>query len=120
MTISAPDRPAILVTRDNVKEATGSQPRIMRAAIRFATGLEAGSLVLHVPNGEVFKIVGSEPGPAAELIIHDYNFASRLFKRGEIGVAEGYMDEEWSSPDVTRFLELFCVNQGLISQAIEN
>lgn len=120
MTISAPDRPAILVTHDNIKEATSSLPRTMRAVVRFATGLEAGSLVLEMPNGEVYKVVGNKPGPAAELVVHDYNFASRLFKRGDIGVAEGYMAEEWSSPDVTMFLELFCVNQGLISQAIEN
>lgn len=120
MNNSAPEKPAILVTRENVKEATAALPRITRAAVRFATGLEAGSLSIRLPEGETFKIVGNDPGPSAEIIIHDHNFASRLFKLGDIGVAEGYMAEEWSSPDVTRFLELFCINQGLISTAIEN
>lgn len=120
MITSSYDHSAILVTPENVKAATASLPRITRAAVRFATGLEAGSLTMQLPEGEVYRIVGDEPGPAAELIIHDHNFASRLFKRGDIGVAEGYMAEEWSSPDVTRFLELFCVNQGLISKAIED
>lgn len=117
---SAPERQAILVTRKNVKEATASLPRIMRAAFRFATGLEAGSLTVELPDGEIYRIAGSAPGPSATLVIHDNNFATRLFKRGDIGVAEGFMAQEWSSPDVTGFLELFCVNQGLISQAIEN
>ncbi len=120
MTISATYNSAILVTPENVKAETASLPRIMRAAVQFATGLEAGSLTFHMPQGETYRVVGGQPGPEADLVIHDYNFASRLFKRGEIGVAEGYMAEEWSSPDVTRFLELFCVNQGLISKAIEN
>lgn len=120
MTISALDTPAVQVTSENVIAETASLPRAMRAAIRFATGLEAGSLTLKLPDGKFYTIAGDRPGPAAELHIHDYNFASRIFRRGEIGVAEGYMAEEWSSPDVTGFLELFCVNQGLISKTIEN
>tara|TARA_R110002124_G_scaffold100107_3_gene246565 strand:+ start:65 stop:1333 length:1269 start_codon:yes stop_codon:yes gene_type:complete len=112
--------PVTSVTRADVREKTRSLPRLTRAAIRFATGLEAGSLTIHLPEGEAFLVCGSKPGPSADLIIHDHNFAARLLKRGELGVAEGFMAEEWSSSDVTRFLELFCVNQGLIQTAIDD
>lgn len=114
------DRPAITVTQDNVREVTQKLPRMIRAAMRFGARLEAGSLVVTLPDQQVFKIEGPKPGPNADISIHNINFATRLFKRGDLGVAEGFMAEEWTSSDVTRFLELFCANQGLIKEAIEN
>lgn len=120
MSITTTDRPAISVTKDNVREVTRKLPRIMRAAFRFGARLEAGSLTVTLPDQQVFKIEGGQPGPDADISIHNNNLATRLFRRGDLGVAEGFMAEEWTSSDVTRFLELFCVNQGLIKEAIEN
>lgn len=120
MSISTSALPVISITKDNVREMTKTLPRVMRAAFRFGARLEAGSLMVTLPDNKVFKIEGQTPGPNADIAIHDFNFASRLFRRGDLGVAEGFMAEEWSSSDVTLFLELFCVNQGLIKEAIEN
>ncbi|MEP0520753.1 MAG: cyclopropane-fatty-acyl-phospholipid synthase family protein [Hyphomicrobiales bacterium] len=120
MSTTTVDQPAISVTLDNVREVTQKLPRIIRAAMRFGARLEVGSLVVTLPDQQVFKIEGSQPGPNADISIHDINFATRLFKRGDLGVAEGFMAEEWTSSDVTTFLELFCLNQGLIKEAIEN
>lgn len=120
MSISETEPLAISVTKDNVAEVTKSMPRMLRAAMRFGTKLEAGSLTVTLPDKKVFKIEGAQPGPDADISIHDINLATRLFRRGDLGVAEGYMAEEWTSTDVTRFLELFCVNQGLIKEAVEN
>lgn len=114
------DRPAISVTQDNVREVTRKLPRMMRAAMRFGARLEVGSLTVTLPDQQVFKIEGGQPGPDADITIYDTNLANRLFRRGDLGVAEGYMAEEWTSTDVTKFLELFCVNQGLIKEAIED
>ena len=38
---------------------------------------------------------------------------------GDIGIAESYLRGEWESPDLTRFLELFCVNQPMITRLLE-
>lgn len=120
MSISIANIPVITLTKENVREVTKSQPRVMRAALRFGAKLEAGSLTVTLPDQSVFKIEGPQSGPDADITIHDINLASRLFRRGDLGVAEGYIADEWSSSDVTKFLELFCANQGLIKEAIEN
>ena len=42
--------------------------------------------------------------------VHDFGFASRLLRGGDIGIAEAYLRGEWDTPDLTQFLYLFCVN----------
>lgn len=53
------------------------------------------------------------------MIIRDLAFARRLAQGGEIGIAEAFLGGEWESPDLTRFLQLFCVNQHVITRLLE-
>uniref|UniRef100_UPI003CCFF49D hypothetical protein n=1 Tax=Stenotrophomonas maltophilia TaxID=40324 RepID=UPI003CCFF49D len=38
---------------------------------------------------------GTEDGPSAEMIVHDYRFARRLMLDGDLGFAEAYIRGEW-------------------------
>ena len=44
------------------------------------------------------------------MVVHDYGFAWRLLRGGDIGIAESYLRGEWETPNLTEFLYLFCVN----------
>lgn len=44
------------------------------------------------------------------MTVHDYHFAWRVLRGGDIGVAESYLRGEWETPNLTDFLYLFCVN----------
>ncbi|MBL4645288.1 MAG: SAM-dependent methyltransferase [Hyphomicrobiales bacterium] len=120
MELSDTAGPGIHIDAANVRALTRSLPLMMKATIRFAARLHYGTLKITIPSGEMFVIHGKSPGPNAGFIIHDEAFPARIFSKGDIGVAEGYIDEQWSSPDVATVIELFCVNQGLISDALEN
>ncbi len=51
-------------------------------------------------------------------MIRDNRFVRRVISAGDMGVAESYMAGEWTSPDVTSFLELFCINHDVLTQKI--
>jgi len=92
-------------------------PFAARKVLDFAGLIENGRLEIAMPDGRVFSFGGKAAGPHARMDIHDLAFA-RAFAHGDIGVAESYMRGEWSTPDLTTFLEVFCVNQHAIARLL--
>ena len=99
---------------------TEGLPFFVRHAFSFATRIENGTLLVRLPDGRSFEFGGLRPGPAAEMMINDYDFARRILKGGDIGVAEAFLRGEWETPNLTEFLRLFCANHHLIAQMLEN
>ena len=100
----------VRLTAANLDEHTRGLPARARMMLRMSTTIEKGSLLVTLPDGRTFFTGDNAPGPAAELTLHNWNLLGRAFSGATIGVAESYMDGDWSSPDVTTFLELFVVN----------
>ncbi|UFS77982.1 cyclopropane-fatty-acyl-phospholipid synthase family protein [Tardiphaga sp. 37S4] len=110
----------IVLTPENVDTALPDLPRIVRLALGFGSRLRRGTLDVTLPDGRRVRLGGMEPGPAAEMTITSYAFASRLVNGGDIGIAEAYLHREWDTPDLTQFLYLFCVNHDLIQVMLGN
>ena len=89
-------------------------PKLVRFALGLASKLRRGTLDVTLPDGRTVRCGGLEPGPAAQMTIYNYNFAWRLARSGDIGIAEAYLRREWDTPDLTQFLYIFCVNHDLI------
>lgn len=104
---------AIRVTRENVSAIIRDLPGKAKLALSAAVHLPKGSLTIRTPEGRVLHIDGNEPGPNAEVHLNNWNLPKRAFAGATIGVAESYLDGDWTSPDVTTFLELFLVNQDM-------
>lgn len=60
------------------------------------------------------RIEGTQPGSHGRLNLHNFNLAKKVLKSGDVGVGEAYMDGDWSSPDVTAFLLVFCQNSEIL------
>lgn len=105
---------ATILTAANHSAVTRGLPRVARAGLRFALGLKRGSLTVETPEGRRIRIVGHEPGPSAEVRFHTWAVLARALKSGDLGIHESYIDGQWTSPDVTAFLELFCVNHEIL------
>ncbi len=105
----------VSVSVQNWQEVTGDLPLLVRKAFGYAVQLKTGSLSVTLPNGRTYIFEGANPGPSAELIVHDLAFGKRLLEGGDIGFAEAYMAGEWTTPDLTAFLYLFCVNHEAVS-----
>ena len=101
----------ITVTSDTVDELLTDLPRMVRLALGYGAQLRRGTLDVTLPDGRTVRLGGNGPGPAAAMNVHNFAFASRLLRSGDIGIAEAYLRGEWDTPDLTQFLYLFCVNQ---------
>ncbi len=105
---------AIILTSENIDATLRNVPRAMRVALHFATRLRRGTLDVTLPDGRTMRCCGTETGPSAAMTIHSYGFAWRFLNGGDIGIAEGYLRREWDTPDLTKFLYLFCVNHEMV------
>lgn len=104
----------LLVDAASVAEVTKGLSFATRQALKLAARIRLGALTVTLPDGRSLLFRGSEPGPEAQLIIHDFGFASRLSGGGDLGFAEAYLRREWDTPDLARFLELFAANYPVI------
>lgn len=109
----------LIVTPENLAAVSAPFPYGVRQAIGFGAKLDYGKLDVSFPDGQRFRFEGAHPGPQASMQIHDFGFAARLAREGEIGIAEAYMCGEWDTPDLTQFLLLFCSNQAVVQNLLD-
>jgi len=110
----------ISVTPENLESVLSDLPRLVRMALGFGSKLRRGTLDVTLPDGRVVRLGGHEPGPAAAMKLRNFGFAARLLNRGDIGIAEAYLNGDWDTPDLTQFLYLFCINHDLIQTMLSN
>lgn len=75
-------------------------PRYFRQAFAMAEGAQSGRLDVVLPDGRRFRHDGIEPGPVAEIIVHNTDVFARLVREGDVGFMEAYMDGSWTTPDL--------------------
>jgi cyclopropane-fatty-acyl-phospholipid synthase len=108
----------IELSPETARQVLAGLPRMARRAFGLAMSLEIGRLIVVVPDGRRFVVNGRRPGPEAQLVVHDWRFVRRVISAGTVGVGESYIAGEWSSPDVTAFLELFALNSDATEEAL--
>lgn len=108
----------VVLSDENLNDVLAGLPRFAKLGARILLKLKYGELTVETPEGIRLRIEGKEPGPKADLRIHKWRFVRRVIDGGDIGVAEAFMDGDWSSVDVTTFLELFCVNRDATLDAL--
>ncbi|MDR9486261.1 MAG: cyclopropane-fatty-acyl-phospholipid synthase family protein [Sediminimonas sp.] len=81
-------------------------PRYFSAVFDMASGMENGRLDIVLPDGRTFRAEGRNPGPVAELHVHNPDIFARLVREGDLGFCEGYVDGWWSTPDLQAFMDL--------------
>ncbi len=100
----------IALDPSTVGAATADLPKLVQIAFFYVARLRRGTLDITLPDGRQIRFGGAEPGPAAAMTVNSYNFAWRLMRGGDVGIAEAYLRGEWDTPDLTQFLYIFCVN----------
>ena len=85
--------------------------RLMRWLLRLGDRIAVGTIRVVMPDGSRHRFVGTEPGPDAELHIHNDRLARRFLIAGSLGFCEAYIDGDWSSPDVDTLFVFFLLNR---------
>lgn len=75
-----------------------------------------GLLDVRLPDGS--NTLFGQGEPSATLEVRDTAMFARVLARGDIGLAEAYLDGQWDSPDVTALLTLLADNREALKKAI--
>ncbi|MCU0882898.1 MAG: class I SAM-dependent methyltransferase [Hyphomonadaceae bacterium] len=81
-------------------------PRYFAAGFAVASRLQRGRLDFLLPDGRRFRVEGAQPGPVAEITIHNAETFARLIREGDLGFCEAYLDGWWSTPDLQALMDL--------------
>ena len=84
-------------------------PRAARTVLGLLRHLRRGRLDLRLPDGSLLHCGQGEPQAAATL--HDWRACARVLSRGDIGLAEGYIDGLWDSVDLAGLLRVMIANR---------
>ncbi|MEQ9039385.1 MAG: cyclopropane-fatty-acyl-phospholipid synthase family protein [Silicimonas sp.] len=81
-------------------------PRYFGAAYQLAQKLKNGRMDFRLPDGRLFRVDGPNPGPVAEIEIHNPDTFARLIREGDLGFADAYLEGWWSTPDLQAFMDV--------------
>ena len=81
-------------------------PRYFQQVFKVACTLQRGQLDFLLADGRTFRAIGRAPGPTVILNIHDPDVFARLLREGDLGFAEAYLEDGWSTPDLQGFMDL--------------
>ncbi len=85
-------------------------PTSMKLAFMALRSTRIGRMEVSLPDGRLFTFDHGIPGPRARIDVLNLKLAQRVLAHGDIGFAEGYMDDQFSTPDLTETLKFFAVN----------
>ena len=78
---------------------------------RVLRHIKVGALEVTFPDGTQFRVEG-KPGPEATLILHNWRFVRRFFLKGDLAIAEAYMDDDWSTGSLSGLMDFGTANLG--------
>ncbi|MDD2885118.1 MAG: cyclopropane-fatty-acyl-phospholipid synthase [Dechloromonas sp.] len=90
--------------------------RDTRIVFDLLAQLRHGLLEIRLPDGRCALF--GEGAQRLSLQVHDEVFFSRVLARGDIGLAESYLDGCWDAPDLTGLLQLLAANRDVLRRAV--
>ena len=82
-------------------------PTAARTALKLLQRLRHGSITMQLPDGSM-HVFGNHQhhgdAPTAAMTLRNWKVCSAALKSGDIGVAETYIDGDWTTPNLTDLL----------------
>ncbi len=101
---------------DNLAEASAENTPSTRSPggwfmTRLLNKVSTGRLRVILPGGGVIEKYGEQEGSEATLILHRWRALRRLIFNGDIGFAEGFIEGDWTTPDLTALIRFAAQNR---------
>jgi cyclopropane-fatty-acyl-phospholipid synthase len=87
-------------------EGQTNLPRYFARVFAMSQSMNNGRVDFVLPDGRRFRVSGKNPGPVAEISIHNPDLFARLIREGDLGFCDGYLEGWWSTPDLQAFMDL--------------
>jgi len=72
--------------------------------------LAVGQLTIRLPGGATIRRIGAKPGPSGEIAVHRRRAIFRVMASGEPGFVDGFLEGDWSTPDLVALLSVLLRN----------
>ncbi|KAB2925888.1 MAG: class I SAM-dependent methyltransferase [Dechloromonas sp.] len=99
-----------------ILRGSDSLARDTRLVFKLLEKLDGGMLEVRLPDGSSRLFGTGEHG--VTLNVHDEAMFGAVLARGDIGLAEAYLDGHWDSPDITGLLTLLARNRAPLKTAV--
>ena len=96
----------------------GPAPRSAAALLKLLAKIRHGRLDLRLPDGEHLSFGDAAAGPHAQMLVDSWQLFDDVLARGDIGLAEAYIDGAWHSPDLAALLSLLTRNREALAEAV--
>ena len=94
-----------------------NMPAAARQGLRLLQRLQHGTLHLELPDGQVLQL-GSGQHPHASMRLHNWQVFGAVLRSGDIGLAEGYIAQDWSTPHLAELLGLLIANRAALESLV--
>ena len=94
-----------------------SAPASARSGLRLLQRLQHGTLHLELPDGSTLQL-GQGGYPHASLHLHHWRVFGAVLRSGDIGLAEGYIAQDWSTPHLADLLRLLMANRDALESLV--
>ncbi|MEN9480520.1 MAG: hypothetical protein RLZZ298_1915 [Pseudomonadota bacterium] len=95
---------------------SASLSRDSKLVMQLLEKIQFGRLELRLPDGSCQVFGEGEHG--VSLHVHDEVMFSQILARGDIGLAEAYIDGAWDAPDLTGVMTLLAKNRDALRTAV--
>ncbi|WP_418318238.1 class I SAM-dependent methyltransferase [Piscinibacter sakaiensis] len=94
-------------------------PPAARAVFGLLKQVRNGHMSVHLPDGNTMSFgTPADGAPNAAIRLHNWNVCTAVMKSGDIGLAETYIDGDWSTPDLPALLTLFVGNRDQLETVV--
>lgn len=91
-------------------------PSSTRLALEMMEGLQGGALAVELPDGHQVRV--GHGALVAHWRVRDHAVFEAALARGDIGLAEAWMDEQWDTDDLSALLTLLSSNREVLGRAV--
>lgn len=88
-----------------------------RTGLRLLQGIQRGSLLLELPDGRQLRC-GSSNALTASMRLRNWNVFHAVLRSGDIGLAESYIQEDWTTPHLADLFRLLLANRDALESLV--
>lgn len=88
-----------------------------RTGLRLLQGIQRGSLLLELPDGRQLRC-GSSNALTASMRLRNWNVFHAVLSSGDIGLAESYIQEDWTTPHLADLFRLLLANRDALESLV--
>ncbi|TZG34725.1 cyclopropane-fatty-acyl-phospholipid synthase family protein [Agrobacterium sp. B1(2019)] len=110
---------------DNLTESSVKNTRLNRRISpgmwlisRLLSNIDRGRLHVILPGGGFIEKSGATNGSEATLVLHSWRALRRMLLNGDIGFAEGFIEGDWTTPDLTALIRFAAQNREAFTRSM--